>query len=922
MKFYRSLNRIRRWQRLGRFLAAILTTLALAAALALILGLADARLALETSARTSWVTTLATLAALLGLAALTTAFIFSYHRSAKMADQLSQSSRGPATAGLALSNHPQDTPLTQFLTQRSLDDAARQLAAIPVSRIIPWRTIGLALAALILAILPIAILALAHPKATSTIAHRLTHPATDLPPWSPLNFSLDPTSPTALYGHDLTVSASITGAPLEHPIECLVRRPDSSKIERLPAFRESKSRFSRTLESVTEPISIAFACGRARSAWYPVELLLQPRVVSGQVTITPPTHTGRPTTTSPLDSGEIRAIQGSLIQLDLTSNRPLAPSTLIFSPVASPGQEATPHEISGTLAQSNTVRFEFTASRPGELAATLIDVRGTRASDPLVVKLRAIPDAAPVVNLLSPPSLLLATPDTNVSLNGRAEDDHALSRIRLVRTLQGFRDRARIIAPALDSPRFEFEDSLNLPELGVQPGQTLELFLEASDHNPSLLGQGASALSRIHIISHEQYAAHIRSKTTLEQFNQRFRSLFNEIDKAREALDALERAGNNPEQLEAAKQQAIEAQRQAAEMLDQLAKDFPAFDLENRLKELAAEHASALRQNISDLKNFDPKASPEDRQKALDAMRDRLGQKQPELDQLQQDAKLAAEAGKILEMAAKFQAIYKNQQSIAQRIQTIAREIHRGNDANRRQLPSLARTQEKNRKALDDFTAELKRRAESVKSPDLKPLRDSALEFQRALELADPGSVMDLAAESAKLGESNDAYVSAEMARAQLERFLQQPNPFSQACQGQCNGFSVPNPDLNNTLQQLLEGLMGQNPGSSPNQNSGGGGGFGLGGFGPTGNAQPGFSTADVPVVGPQRTEFEPASLDASSKGGDSNQNNRGAIADQAAESESLQPTESPRTSQAAPDLENVPDAYREAVQKYFTPDQ
>ena len=921
MNFYRSLNRIRRWQRLGRFITAILATLAFAAALALALGLADAFFAFETNARTGWVTTLTTLIAILGLASLVLAVIFSYRRSAKIADHLTQSARSPATAGLALSTSTEPTPLTQFLTQKSLDDAAAELKAIPASRLIPWRNIAYAFAALVLVTLPIAGLALTFPKATATIAHRLAHPDADLPPWSPLNFALDPATPVAIYGDQLTVTADITGAPLEHPIECLVRRPNSTKIERLPAYRESDTRFSRTLESITEPISIAFACGRARSAWHPVEILLQPRVVSGQVTITPPEHTNRPSTTNPLDSGEIRAIQGSRILLELTSNRPLSPSDLTYTPTTNPGEQPTSRQITGSVTATHRIQFEFTATQQGELAATLIDTRGTHASEPLVIKLRAIPDAAPVVNLLSPPSMLLATPNTHIPLKARAEDDHALSRVRMVRALQGFRDRARTIAPSLEARRFDFEDALNLPELGVQPGQTLELFVEASDHNPSLLGQGTSTISRIHIISHEQYAEHIRQRTTLEAFNQRFRALFQEIDNARKAIEDMEKAGDDPEKLKAAKQKAIEAQTRAAELLEQLANDFPAFDLEKRLAEIAAENAAALRKNLKDLENFDPEASPEARQKAIAAMRDRLGKLQPKAEQLENDAALAAEAGKLLEMAAKFQALYKNQESIVQRIGSIAKEIHRGNDTNQRLLPSLARTQEKNREALDEFAAELKRRAESVDLPELKPLRDSALEFHRALELADPGSVMDRAAEAAELGQSNDAYVSAEMARAQLERFLQQSNPFSQACRGQCNGFSVPHPNVNNTLQQLLEGLMGQNPGSSPNNNSGGSGGFGLGGFGPTGNAQPGFSTADIPVVGPQRTEFEPMSLGSSSSNDESSRGARGDIAKEADESESLNPREKPRTSDASPDLENVPDAYRDAVQKYFTPE-
>ena len=144
---------------------------------------------------------------------------------------------------------------------------------------------------------------------------------------------------------------------------------------------------------------------------------------------------------------------------------------------------------------------------------------------------------------------------------------------------------------------------------------------------------------------------------------------------------------------------------------------------------------------------------------------------------------------------------------------------------------------------------------------------DSALQFLQQLKLSDPGSEeMDAAAKHARDGSSNDAATNAELARALLATLMESSEPFPQACKGQCMKFSIPNPDVNQTMQQLLEGLMCQNPGMTPNQGMGGGG-MGAGGTGPTGSAMPGFSMSDLPVIGPERMQFQPASLGASGKG-------------------------------------------------------
>jgi hypothetical protein len=915
MSLTSAMSRVRLLQRTGRVFAALLAALGIAALLALSAGLLDAWLAFESPARgivvtSAWV--------VLGIAALVLLFLairFSEKQAALAADRILASPRSPATAALSLPSE-NATPLAELLASRTREAAAAEIAALPTSRVIPWRTAKPAAIALVVACLPIAILALAFPDATSTIARRLASPSADLPPWSKFRFALDPASPVVVYGGELTLAVEISGDKPTEAVEFLIRRPGKPEIQRLPTFRESETRFSRTLDSVTEPVSIAFAIGKARSEWHAVELLLQPKVLAGTTSVKPPAYTGREAVSATLDTNEIAALEGSEVTLSLTSNRPLAASALVFTPATAPGTEPVPEEITGEITSSDTITFRWIATRPGTLSALLRDVRGTPAAAPLVLGFKAVPDQAPLVDLMSPPRFLLATPSSVLKIDGRAEDDFALSKVRLVRTLEGFRDRARTVAPALTAKAFEVGDKLPLDLLGVSPGQVIELFLEAADHNPSLLGQGSSEISRIQIITEDEYAERIRAKTTLEQFNARYQAIAEALKESKESLEKM-RDAKEPAESEKALEAAKQAHQKAAELLEQLASDFPAFEMEKRLKEVAQNAAGDAKANLEQLGKMDPKAPAAEQEKQIKEMLERLGAREDEQKQLQQDAALMAEAGKILEMAAKFQQIYQTQESLSKRIRTIAEEIHKGNDQNRRLLGSLADTQEKNREALDEFAAELKKRAEETKNPALQDMVASTEEFLQALALSNPQSVMDLGAKSGRQGASEDAYVQAEMARAMLETLMSKPNPFAQACQGQCQKFQVPFPDVNQTMQQLLEGLMCQNPGYNPGQGQGGGG-MGGGGTGPTGNAAPGFSTPDVPVLGPQRMMFEPASLGGSTDG-------KGKTAGanplaQAAESESLKPTEKPVETNIAPDPESIPEPYREAVKKYFTP--
>ena len=921
MHYRRQIHRIRTLLRGSRLLGAAFALAALAATLWLLFGVADFFEAYEASGRVSITMGLTVICGLAALAGLVVALRVSAPAAARHADAALAASRQPATAALSLDPAATNTPLAAFLTTRTLDAAAAELAAIPLRKLVPWRKLARAVLALIVPLAIVGMLYLTHPGPFATISQRLLHPAADLPPYSAFVFRLDPAYPSTVYGGEIHVTATITGAVPQQAVECLIRQARTGEIVRLPAYREAPTRFSRKLDNLTEPIEIAFAVGRARSTWHPVEILLQPNILSGLVRLNPPAYTGLTATEFPLDTNEIAAVEGSSVTLELTSNRPLGSATLIFTPAAAPGTTAAPVTLDATLTAPKTASFTWTSTCSGRLSATLRDIRSTPTAQPLDLAFRALPDQPPTVSLTAPPHQILATPRTKIPVTGRAEDDFALAKVQFVRTLAGFRDRTHVVAPALNEKSYDFAETLDLAELGLEPGQTIELMLEAADHNPSLLGQGSSEISRIRIISEDDYAQYIRAKTTINQFTARFQAAADALDQARKALENLKDAveKNDPDATAKAAQAAKETHQKAADLLGKIADDFPAFELEKRLRDLAEKQAGDLRENIEPLEKFDPHAPREDQQKAVEKMLERLGRRQEQAQPLADDLEKLREEATLLEMAAKFRQIYEDQKSLAKRFGTIVEELRLGEDRNRRLLPSLADTQQKNRQALDDFKTELKRRLEALPkdNEDLTPLADSALKFLNDLDTAAPESLMDAATTHGKAGHASDAFSNAELARALLERLMSQPEPFPEAANGQAPEFKIPRPDVNATLKQLLEGLLAQNPGQGDGDKPGGQGN-GPAGIAPSGGPASGYSM-DMPVVGPDRLQFDPLAK-AGNGGGEKGRTGPVPPLPSTAENGTIKPDATRKGDPSTLTPETIPEPYRKAVQKFLTP--
>jgi hypothetical protein len=905
--FHHHLRRVRLLLQGGRLAAAIVLAMGIAALLWLAFGLLDFRLAFEPGIRTAITRVLLVLTGVALVTFAIRALRVSRRDAATLADASLADPRGTVDSALSLQARPTESPLSQWLATRTLDAAADQLATLKSRRVLPWPLLKKAAAPLLAVLAVFGAMRLATPDVFTTIAARLLYPSADIPPYSPLVFKIDPAKPQSVYGGEILLTASITGGQIDHPVECLVQRVGTSEILRLPAFRESATRYSRKLDGLTEPVRIAFACGKARSRWIDIEILLEPRILAGLVRLTPPPHTGMEPTSFPLDTNEIAAVEGSTITLELTSNRPLASGTLAFSDAS--GGDRPPEIHPATVPAQSTATFTWTASRAGRVSATVRDLRGTPCAEPLDLAVRLIPDQSPVVNLNSPPRFLLATPTSVIPVTGTATDDFGLSKLQFVRTLAGFRDRIRVVAPALREKSHGFDEKLDLYDLGLEAGQIIELMLEASDHNPSLLGHGSSEISRIKIISEEEYAQYIRTKTTTEQFAARFDALREALREAREALEELRDAEGDA--ADAAKEKARAAHEKAAELMDQLADDFPAFELEKRLKDLAERQAETLRENLRELDRENPD---------IEEMLERLGQQEQERQQLDDDANFAKDAAKLLEMAAKFREIYENQVSVTKRFRTIVEEFRRGDNQNRRLLPSLAETQQKNREALDAFKIELRRRIDALDDADpaLLPMIDSALLFLQELDVAQPETLMDAATNHGKAGQANDAFTNAELARALLERLLSEPEPFPEAVMGKPPEFDVPREDVNENLRQMLEAMLGRIPGQNPGDQPGPGGPGGPGGFGPNGAPSSGYSM-DLPVIGPDRLQFDPL---AGPSGGADGKGRTGQAPPlpETAESGNLNPPAT-RTGEASVlSPESIPEPYRDAVKRYFTP--
>jgi hypothetical protein len=830
--------------------------------------------------------------------------------------------------------------LRGFLVEEAAREASAGLARLGARALWPHAAIrrwgGLALAVVIaggLVLLP------PTPLRQVCLA-RVLRPDRDLPPWSRFRFEVTPDRPSAVYGGTIEVRAAVCGASVRGPVTLVTRA--GGRLHRAACFQEGEQRYAQRIERVVSPVDFCFLSGRARSRWHRVEVLLEPRIESAVVALTPPAYSGLARREFAAGQEDIRGLRDARVELRVTSNRPLSAGDLLIEPADGRAGAV----VSGESAGEKTLAFRWTLHASARLKVTLRDVRGTTNAAPYALQQTLTPDEPPRAYMTDPMAFSLATPAVRVPMAGYAEDDLGLARVSLVRAVVGYRDRVRRLADPMGEKRAAFEQGLDLAALGVEPGDVIELYAEARDHNPDLTGIGVSDVRRIEIIGEKEYGDMLRVRATVDAFAGRFRTVHALMSQlaARhaETVRQLERGDLD----EAAKRErVVELLERTTSLLAQfrhLADDFVVFDLERELKEALGDLVQNLEYNRQMLDGLKP--SDADFGAKMARMLANLGGVGEKLAALSDEAEELAKLWRLMEQAAEFQRQLRRQASLVRRLSRFAATARTEDTA---LLGLLGRDQQAVYDGIRGVVQAIRERSQGL-PPYAAELAADARAFADAIENCGALALMDEAAVAAKNQNGEWTHRKSALALERLQSLLKQcsgeeegdpgaaadagrqgrcrkGNRFGGLCNGSDPGLQAP-PDLQSTLQQMLWAMRrrsGQGGGDGSGQGSGrDGGGTGAGGFGAGGDASdgysmPGSSLLNVPIFGPQRTEFRPPSRSGMAAGGEGTGGVAGPAAVVSDRDVAKPGARKPVTPESLP-IERVPEKYREAVKRYF----
>lgn len=829
---------------------------------------------------------------------------------ARLIDEAMQNKRSEILSAYELGSSDNQNGIRGFFIEQVIAEALEKVKILSLNKYYPkretLRSIRILFTVFVLSCLAYVIF----PTASTVIFKRIVSPFEDIPPFSSYTFKISPMNPKVIYGGKLELTAEISGAEIKSQV-LFVTRSAEGVIHETPCFKLGENKFAQKVERINESIEFCFKTGRARSHWRKIRLLLQPRISMVKINIQAPVYSMLPDKNIFTGIDIIKELKGSKIKLIITSNRPLKSGYFQLVP-EDMGEDQI---IQGAKISPHSIAFKWTLKEAAELKFYIEDILGTKCRKPLKIKQYLQKDQIPEITVQEPAGFIMATPDSVIDFRVTAEDDLGLKQIDIIRSISGFRDRVKALDKTSDGKDYAFDGKLDLKALGTSPGEDIEFYFEAFDHNPALTGVAASELVKIKLISKGEYAKLLRLKRSIRELEIRYNLIGVKLFEFRKTLDQFADKLRKNKLDNKAKAAYIRKLRktfaEAQKVIRKFANDFAIYDIEKKHQKALNKLLQKLNKSEGIIKSLNPES---DNKTLLDKLTKILEDTDKNIQtnqEIQKDAKLLALIELLFKETGKFKALVEDQKTLVKKL-----SIYK-NDSSAQRLARLSYYSSREAEQLVEFENILEQLKDiafklPVSEHNLSTHIEKFIEIAKELKIK---GFLQKAIEHAKFKDGDRAYHFASLAlEKMLELLNDDKNQTSAACRGICPaGLSK---ELQKTACQMLNSLLnrqGQGQGQGQGSNSAGGGGDMNNGF-----FGGGASALNIPVIGPNR--HSPGSkANSSGRGGHEGKTGFGiSFKGENINRENMHISKRTKTRTESINLDQVPLKYRKAVKKYF----
>ena len=311
--------------------------------------------------------------------------------------------------------------------------------------------------------------------------------------------------------------------------------------------------------------------GDSHTRWHTVHAVPRPYVMGTDVTVKPPAYSRKPVKTLKNLPDTMKVLRYSQIELDVTTNKPVAYAVLEFD-------RDRPVELKADPERENHYRAALTAMNGTSFRILLADEYQLDNVSPARHRIRVVRDEPPSVSITQPGRRVTLRAADSLPIRFMARDDLAITQAELIVTV-GVDEPVvlPIELPKRRTRRMEMDTTLDLARVGVAHARQVTYRVRVSDSLPSDLDNGPqTAVSAEHEIMIDA-AANSFKMQVLQSVRRQFKTALDQIAEllktSQKQTAALKTSASKKEVYTPEREEQTEAVRESLRKAEKLAGD-------------------------------------------------------------------------------------------------------------------------------------------------------------------------------------------------------------------------------------------------------------------------------------------------------------------------------------------------------------
>jgi hypothetical protein len=251
-------------------------------------------------------------------------------------------------------------------------------------------------------------------------------------------FEINPGNKEITKGDGLEILVKVKGSKPKS-VHLALRKEEEAEFQKQQLIPDSSGNYSLEMNSVKSSFKYFAEADGFESDYFEILVIDRPIVKTLELEITSPSYSNIPKAVQK-DNGNVQALVESKVLLNISSTKKLKEAKLEFA-----DSSIVNLKIDGELASGN-----FSVRKDNSYEIQLIDENGNNNLAPITYQVKALYDAFPVIELISPNQNTNLANDNRVSLLAKASDDFGFSKLIL---------NYRLSASKYEPPQSEFSST-------------------------------------------------------------------------------------------------------------------------------------------------------------------------------------------------------------------------------------------------------------------------------------------------------------------------------------------------------------------------------------------------------------------------------------------------------------------------------